>query len=274
VSNNYTKTLTAVSATVLTFASGGVAEFIGSSVVTITKGETMAAWVSAMDTEFAPIDGQKRIDIGLGRLRKLCPVTQWSFRRPVSWAASIREYQHDVHITNWRKDHGPLLDWSMLNEDGNVAEFDERTDGGGLAGRFTVARTWGNGPNGAFIAASLTRDSEGSILSLTHNMAVANVCCSVVQAATERFVGRTPRKDSDGRLFANDRTSLEEEVNSDLQASLLREFVPGEGPRASLAKWTASSDDDLSVPDATITGVAQLEVNGTIFHVETVVKVS
>ena len=63
-------------------------------------------------------------------------------------------------------------------------------------------------------------------------------------------------------------------ARGDLQASLLREFVPGEGPRASLAKWTASSDDDLSVPDATITGVAQLEVNGTIFHVETVVKVS
>ena len=274
-SNNVTGTVTTVTATVLTMGSTDLAaEFLGAKDFTITKGETMASWVSAMDTAFASVDGQKRLSIGLGRLRKQCPITLWNFRRPVSWAASIREYQHDVHITTWRKDHGPLLDWSMLDSNDNIAEFDEYVNSGGLAGRFTCARTWGNGPNGAFIAVDLTRDSEGSILALTHNMAVANVMCSVIQSATERFIGRTPRKDSDGRMFAADRSSLEEEVNSDLQAALLREIVPGEGPRASLAKWTASADDDLSVPDATITGVGQLEVNGTIFHVNTVVKVS
>ena len=49
--------------------------------------------------------------------------------------------------------------------------------------------------------------------------------------------------------------------------------MPGEGPRASKATWTASADDDLSGVDATLTGVLDLVVNGTIVHVETVVKV-
>lgn len=274
-SNNVTGAITAATATVLTFNTTDLAaEFIGAKDITITKGETMSSWVSTMDSAFTTVDGQKRISIGLGRLRKTCPITLWNFRRPVSWAASIREYQHDVHVTTWRKDFGPLLDWSALDADGNIAEFDEYVTGGGLAGRFTVARSWSNGPNGAFIAADLTRDSEGSLLSLTHNMAVANVFCAVVQSMTERFVGRTPRKTSEGFLFPADRAALEEEVNSELQNALMREFVPGEGPRASSVKWTASPDDDLSVPDATITGDGQLEVNGTIFHVNTVVKVS
>ena len=274
-SNNVTGAITAATATVLTFNTTDLAaEFIGAKDITIVKGETLSSWVSTMDTAFTSVDGQKRLSIGLGRLRKTCPITLWNFRRPVSWAASIREYQHDVHVTTWRKDFGPLLDWSALDADGNIAEFDEYVTGGGLAGRFTVARSWSNGPNGAFIAADLTRETEGSLLSLTHNMAVANIFCGVVQSMTERFVGRTPRKTSDGYLFPADRAALEEEVNSELQNNLMREFVPGEGPRASAVKWTASPDDDLSVPDATITGDGQLEVNGTIFHVNTVVKVS
>lgn len=275
-SNNFADAeITAVTATVLTLDTQDlVAETIGSRTATITAGETMAEWVSAMDTEFAPIDGQKRLDIGLGRLRKKSTITEWLNRRPVSWAASIREYQHDVHRPVWAKEDGPLLDWSNVDENGNVVEFDQDNDGGGLEGRFTCARTWGNGPNGAFIAMSLTRDVEGSLLSYTHNLAVANVCCTIVQSKTENMIGKTPRLNADGTATSVELQKLEESVNGDLKQALLTEFVPGEGPRASFAVWRASKDDVLNVVDATLTGVAELHVNGTIVHVNTLVKVS
>jgi hypothetical protein len=234
---------------------------------------TIAAYVSAIDAAFASVDGQKRVDIGVGFGRVQCPITGWYFRRPAAWAASIREYQHDVHTATWRKEDGPLLGWSLEDADGAIVEYDERTDGGALAAKFTCLRTWGNGPNGAFVAMSMTRDTEGSVLSFTHNLAVANVACTVVQRATENAIGKSLVLNADGTATTAARQLIEESVNTDLQQALLREFVPGEGPRASLAKWTMGADDVLSGTDATLTGVAELVVNGTIVHANTVVRV-
>lgn len=273
-SNNYTKAVTALTATVMTFAAGAVAETIGTRSVTVTKGETMAAYVSAMASEFASVDAQKRISLGLGRLRHLSPIHGWELRRPVQWAASIREYQHDVHHPTWQKQDGPLLDWSNTDSHNNVVEYDERTNGGALAAKFTCARTWGNGPIGAFIAMDLTRETEGSTLQYVHNIAVANVFCTVVQAKTENVIGQTPALKDDGTADPAALQVIEEGVNTDVKQALLREFVPGEGPRASKAVWTASRTDDLSGVDAVMTGSGDLHVNGTIVHVKTLVKVS
>lgn len=275
-SNNFASALvTAVTATVLTLDTQDLtAEFIGTKDVTLVGGELMSDWVATMDAEFAPIDGEERISIGLGRGRLLCPVTGYYFRRPAAWLATIRQYQKDIHQTTWAKEDGPLSGVSLEDEEGNIVEFDERTDGGGLAGRFTCLRTWGNGPNGAFVAMDLTRETEGSVLQLTHNMAVANECCTIVQAETENFVGKVVLKDADGHAKPEELTRLEERVNTALQRGLLQEKVPGAGPRASKAVWRANTNDDLSGPDARVTGVAELIVNGTIVHVDTDVKVS
>jgi hypothetical protein len=278
-SNNITTTagIANVTATVITLGTDDlVAEFVGAATITITKGETMAAYVSACDAAFSSVDGKKRLSLGLGRLRVESPITGWSFRRPVQWAASVREYQHDVHHPTWTKEDGPLDGWSLLDSDGNVAEYDEANDGGALAARFTCARTWGNGPNGAFIAMDLTRETEGSTLQLTHNLQVANVMCTVVQAKTENVVGKTPQLKSDGTGQATGAALqlIEESINTDVKQALMREFVPGEGPRASKAVWRASTTDDLRGPDATLTGVGELLVNGTVVHVNTLVAVS
>lgn len=276
-SNNLTTTagIVTLTATVLTLDTDDLAaEFNGAAAVTITKGETMAAYVASMDAAFASVDAKKRLSLGLGRMRKTSPITGWSFRRPVQWAASIREYQHDVHHPTWAKEDGPLDGWSLEDENGNLVEYDERNDGGGLAGRFTCGRTWGNGPEGAFIAMDLTRETEGSTLQYTHNLEVANVFCTVVQAKTENIVGKTPQLNNDGTATSAALQLLEEGVNTDVKQSLMREFVPGEGLRASLAVWAASTDDILSGVDATLTGVGTLIVNGTIVHVNTLVAVS
>ncbi len=274
--NDGTHIITDLTATVMTCtASTFIAEVATASEdVSITVAQTMSAYVAAQDTLYTSIDAQKRIDLSLGRLWVLSPVTGWEFPRPTSWAASIREYAKDVHITSWRVKDGPLDGWSMLDDDGNVAQFDERTNGGALAGRFTCATTLDNGPNGSYIARSLTRDTEGSVLSQTHHMYVANIVCTVVQAATTLFLGQTPPLNDDGTMQAASRSRFESAVNTDLELALLKEFVPGEGPRCSSVVWTMSTDDDLSGAGGTVTGVAALKVNGTIVNVTTVVKVS
>lgn len=278
VSNNITTTagIATLTATVMTLDTDDLVDeaATASEDVTITKSQTMAQWVSEADTDFASVDAQKRIDLGLGRLRVLSPVTGWEFRRPVSWAASIREYTKDIHVTCWRVKDGPLDGWSMLDDNGTVAEYDERINGGGLAGRFTCATTLDNGPVGSFIATSLTRDTDGSLLSYTHNMYVANVAQTVVQAATTLFLGQTVPLNSDGTMKADARGRLESAVNTDLEIALLKELVPGEGARCSSVVWTAATDDDLSVVGATLNGSCALVVNGTIVNVNTVVRVS
>lgn len=271
--NVTTDAITTVTATVMTLNTTDLAaEFVGARTITVTKGETMATWVGLMASAFASVDDQKRIDLGLGRLRVLSPVTSWEFRRPVAWAASVREYSHDVHIPCWRKADGPLLGWSMVDTDGTIVEYDERTDGGALADRFTAARSYGNGPNGAFVALSMTRATEGSLLSRTHNMAVANVACTVVHAATENVIGAVLQLNDDGTATAASLSVIEEAINTDLEIALLQAGI--EGPRASKAVWRASTTDILNTVGATLTGVLDLHLNGTVEQIATTVKVS
>lgn len=268
--NNGNHTLTGLTATVATFASGLADETTAGA--TVTTGETVAAYTSAMDSGFAEVDSQKRIDLGIGRLRKASPIHGWNLRRPVQWAASIREYQHDLHIPCWRKSDGPLDNWKIADADNNVVEFDEANDGGALAARFTCARTWENGPEGAFIALSLTRAPEASLLSRTHNMAVTNLACTVTQAESENAVGQSLVLKNDGTATTDSIAKIEQRVNSALQRNLLSDLQK-EGPRASLAFWQASRNDVLNVPGAELTGTLFLLLNGTLEKIRTSVRV-
>lgn len=273
-SNNITGAagITAVTATVLTLDTDDLtAETIGSYSVTITAGETKAQWAASIDSVYAAVDAQKRIDLAAGRGRTLSPVLGYRLRRPASWHASWREYAHDVHIPTFRKSDGPLDDCDLNDTDGNLAEYDERVDGALLAARFTCLRTWANGPAGAFVALSLTRDTEGSLLSRTHNMHVANLACSIVQAATENAIGEVLELNDDGTATEDALSIIEGRINAQLEIALLQSGP--EGPRASNAVWSANRDDVLNVPGATLNGTLALELNGTLEHINTTVKV-
>lgn len=264
--------ITTLTATVLTTSTNLVNETIDSEDVDIVKVQIKATWMSALDTAFASVDSQRRIDLAAGRAWKQDPITGALLRRPASWAASLREYSHDVHIPTFRKSDGPLDGWSLEDEDGNITdEFDERTDGGGLAGRFTCFRTYSNGPRGAFLALDLTRASDGSLLSRAHNMAVVNVACTVCQAETEHAIGQVLELADDGKATPAARQKIESRVNSALQRALLQ--AGSEGARASYAKWSASASDVLNVPGAEMTGTLELRLNGTLERITTRVLV-
>lgn len=273
VSNNVTETITALSDTVLTVASGFAAEAgTLSLIVSCVQVETLSQWVSAETAAFATIDAQKRIDLALGRARVQSPITGYSFRRPAQWAVSLREYTHDVQIPTYRKADGPLDGFSLTDANGNIVEYDENTVGGALAGRFTCLRSYSNGPMGAFVALSLTRDSEGALLSRTHNMAVANLACTVVQTETENAIGQVLELNPDGTGTDASLALIEDRVNTELQVNLLQQFQ--EGPRASSAVWSASRTDILSPAGATLDGTLALELDGTLENITTTVAVS
>lgn len=266
--------VTAVTALVLTLEAAAVTADEVSPVtqVSVSAGQTKAAWMATIEAEFEGIDDAFRIDMSAGRGAVRQPFSGWVLRRPASWAASLREYQHDLHVPPWRKDDGPT-GFSLEDEDGSLVEWDDRVDGGAAsAARFTSFTTWANGPNGAFLTLSLTRGNEGSLLSLSHNVAVVNLACTVTQLNTEKAVGRVLVLNDDGTATAAELATIAQEVNTALNLALLKN-AKGEGQRASKAVWTPSSDDILNVPEATLTGVLDLNLNGTVHSVNTTVRV-
>lgn len=265
--------ITALSATVMTFGSGLVNETIGvSPTVSVSTGQTKAAWMADLDSSFALVDAHKRIDMSAGRGRITSPFSSWYMRRPAGWFASWREFTHDLHVATWRKSDGPV-GADLTDANGTLVEWDDRVDGeAGTQARFTTLRTWGNGPQGGFIARSLTRATDGSILGDTHNMSVTNLACTIVQAYTENAIGRSMVLNPDGTATKDALNTLTSEVNAQLELGLLKNTL-GEGQRASKAVWTPSGTDVLNVVDATITGVLELVLNGTIVKVNTTVRV-
>lgn len=239
----------------------------------VSGAETKAEYIADAESELSAVADEYRVDLGIGRARKLSPFSGWIFRRPVSWAASVREYQHDLHVATWKKDEGPLSGWTLLDADGNLAEYDDRVDGGAAsAALFTSFRSWANGPNGAFISQSLTRAPDLSILSYTHNVHVVNLAQTTVHAATELTIGSSLVLNPDGTATSDSLATIQQRVNSALERALLSNR--GEGVRASRAVWTPSADDDLSGAEAVLTGVLDLVLNGTIHSVATTIKVS
>lgn len=273
-SNNVTIVVTAVTATVLTAGATTFAgETIGSYGVSMIAGELGTTWIAAVDAEFAPVNGY-RIGLAAGRQRIASPFSAWNFRRPANWISSARQYQHDLHIPSWRKADGPT-GGSLTDANGTLTEWDDRTDIGGEAAsqaRFTSSRTWSNGPAGAFISLDLTRGDDGSLLSEEHNVDVVNLACTVNQLNTELAVGQSLVLNDDGTATKESLTKIATQVNDALAAELLTNKLK-EGPRASKALWTPSTDDVLNVPDAKLTGVLGLNLNGTIHEVFTSVVI-
>lgn len=276
-SNNVTApAATVVTALVLTFGSGMVNEGpISSAAVTITAGQTKAAWMADLEDEYEPIADQFRIDIsaGRGRTSGVSAFSGWKYRRPAGWFASWREYQHDLHVATWRKGDGPV-DADLKDDEGNLVEWDDFVDGGaGSAARFTTLRSWANGPEGAFIAQSLTRGDEGSLTSKTHNVAVINLAQSVTQLNTEdAAIGVSLILNDDGTATSDSLARVAKKVNDAEEAALLQD-TRGEGPRASQATWTPDPNTIFNVPEPLMLGTLDLNLNGTVHSVLTAVRV-
>ena len=273
--NNVTMDVVTVSATVLTLGSVDLAaEVIGALGLTVSGVESNATWRASITSDFQNLTGaaSRRLTIGAGYASKSCPITSWRFRRPASWGASLREYGHAEQTPTWRTADGPLAGFTLLDAAKDLAEHDERVDGGLLSSAFTVLRTWNN-KNGCFVALDLTRADPGSLLSRSHNMDVANVLCTTVQSATQGLIGSVLELGAGGLASEASLIIIEAAVNAEIDVAMFSN-IRGEGPRASPGtKWEASRADVLNVVGATLNGVATLRLNGTIEKIATRVAV-
>lgn len=267
--------IASLSATVITLGSVDLTpEALGSFGVTLTAGQTKAAWMAAQNAEFADVDGEFRIDLAVGRGRIESPYTKWEMRRSAAWFASVREYQHDLHITTWRKSDGEC-GADLFDTRKKLVEWDDRADGGAASkARLTALRTYSNDGRDAFIAQSLTRADANSLLSQTHNVAVVDLAQTVTQLQTENScIGRTDQLNPDGTMTAAALSAIAGEVNHALSQALSIN-AKNEGPRTSFVQYTPNADDVFNVPDAVLHGVVQLELDGTIHDVATDIDVS
>lgn len=272
--NNVTDVLiTTLTPTLMTLASGiTTTTTVGVTTCNITAGELEAAYVASMETEFALIDSEERVSLSLGRARKQSPITLFRMRRPAAWAAAIRSYQNDVQVPTWQKELGPLSGWSLEDSTGVVVEYDDRANLAAAGdARFTCFRTWANGPSGTFISVDKTRAEQGAIVVQTHNMNVVNEVLRATRRATEALIGRVVAlQQSNGFVTEEDLSSIETEVNGEIELVALRKGK--QGRLTSGVRWTASRDDDFTVPEPTLSGELAIFLNGTVYRVLTVAR--
>lgn len=275
-SNNYTATPTNVTASTITLTTGTVtAETIGSSLVTMTAGQTDSQYGIAMNAAFASVASQDRIDLGAGRLFTLSPFLGFYLRRNVQYFDTIRSYQHDIHIATWQVDNGALDGADLTDGAGNLVEHDERVNPWALSAGFTCARTWANKGAGAYIARSVTRADLSTVLSATENMYVACLAQTVAQAEATNCIGKNLvlKLDGSGNATPESLSSIADKINSALARNLLAD-LQGEGQRASGCSVTLAANDDLRPVDATLNGVVALNLNGKIAHLALSVAVN
>jgi hypothetical protein len=230
--------------------------------------------MAELDAEFEDIDDAPRISIGAGRGRKKSPFSGWNYRQPVQWAATIREFQHDVHVATWRKKDG-ATGFDLEDDEGNLVEWDDRVDGGaGSAARFTTFHTWANGPQGAFICQDLTRALDSSLLSKVNKAHVTNVTCTVVHLNSEdAAIGVDLVLNSDGTATTDSIRTIEAQINAALELELLTD-KKGEGQRASSAVCTVDPSVDYRVPEPNMLTTTELLLNGTVHTVTNKIKLS
>lgn len=272
--NNGVRTLTAVSAQLLTFVGGSlVNETISQMAASITAAQSKAQWMSELDAAFETVNG-RHINLSAGRGRVTSPFSGWAFRRPAGWAASLLEYAPGdrMHRTTWEKGRGAIVGWSLEDNAKNPVEWDDRADGEAASlARFTSFRSWGNGPAGAFIAQDVNRADEGSLLQERADVAVLHEAMTIVQLNSENAaIGVSLVLNEDGTATSGSLSTVSDQVNAALARMLQNR---GFGPHASKVLWTPSADDVYNIPEAIMTGVLELILNGIVHSVETTVRI-
>jgi hypothetical protein len=168
----------------------------------------------------------------------------------------------------------------MLDGDGRPFEYDDRKYDLAEDAGFTAARTFAEDSTGLpYMSTSVTRNGSGGILDQSHYARVGNVARTVIQAVTIKFTGGVfdTRTTAEGKFLTGDaRNELKVRVDQALANALLGTTRRGEGPRVESVSWTPSPDDNLdpAAGTPTVTGVCELVVRGTIFQVNTVVRIS
>jgi hypothetical protein len=269
--------LTAVSATVLTFASGIANEAsVSAANLTITAVESKLAWRTAIDAIVGATPQTEKVDFRVmtygGRAHRKSPLNAWRKMRPSSWAVAIRCMGHDIHISPAKVELGALDGWSIFDSRGELLSHDERVDGVMLSARVSCLTTIDN-LNGVYCALPVTLDSDGRPLSRLPIVLVGQLTCRVAQAAYQQKLSSEVdyKSDGSGHILETEARRIDGYVNSQLAIALLS---PGpEGSRATRAVATMTRNIDLRVVGATVPWEVELQCKAYIESLDGVVRV-
>ena len=245
--SNGVKTLTTVTATVLTVTEAIGADEAAVTSTTASGTESKSTWRAALDlvvngaTPGAAKVSHRTLARG-GRARNRSVIDGRSFkRRPAAWADAIATMSHDLQISSARY---RLEGWSITDANGVLVEHDENVDGGLLASRIGGLRTH-DGVEGVFVSLPLSLDTDNAPLSRAPVGFVADLVCSTANASWTRHLNRELDLNASGYISEAEAKRLEGFVLEDLKSVLL---TPGpEGTRIS-ADESAGATLEVSFP--------------------------
>lgn len=192
-------------------------------------GESEAAWMSAIETDFGTVDA-KRVCVAAGAYNMPSAYANTAaglprYRRPLSWAFAVRQGTIAPQRHAGRVKDGPLskifVDAANDPNDGFLYH-DERVNPGldvltGGAGRFTSLLTRPGKP-GVYIQNPLTLAAVGSDYQLMPRGTVMDLACDIVHQTEQNNInddvrvnqGKGPSDPVYGTIFENDARSIEQ----------------------------------------------------------------
>lgn len=270
--------LTAVSASVLTFAGGGVVEAnVSGALLTIAGSEPRSAARAAFNLIVGSTPQTAKVShraaIRYARARRKSPINSTRKMRPASWACAFRAMGHQENTSSARKDLGPLEGWTMHDNNGVLEHeaHDELTESGILAMRGGCLTTDRELP-GIYDALPITLDEDDAPLSRLPVGFVCDIAARTALTETNLLLGADVVTKPDGTIKESDALKIEKAITNRLRAKLL---VPGpEGVRASDVTFTMSRDVNILEPGTEIPCEVDVLPKGTIEKVTTVIRVS
>jgi hypothetical protein len=172
-----------------------------------------------------------------GACEPVDPLTGFRLRRPAAFEIGVEEASVEPEI-NIADPNRAALKCSIKNAAGNPKHHDETTDPGLQDGRFSVLRTWQDGPQGVFPNLPLLLSPAGSDFRLMCHRRLLNLAHRTVTAFfTRRLNQPTEVNRTTGFLTAAEKLEMESGAN----AALATAFAT----RKTTATVSLSSDDNL-----------------------------
>jgi hypothetical protein len=258
-SNDGDHVVTVVTASVLTVSSSpGLAleANVDGGTISITGSESKATWAAALGTIVngaSPAAAKENFRIFWrgGRGRRISPIYKHRKRRPIAWFEASRTMLHDLHVSSAATAFGPLDGVDLNDENGSLAEFDQRVDGGLLEARIGCLMSHDE-LAGAYVALPLTGAADNSALSRVPSVAVGQLACRVAKAALTRCLGQhLIAQAGTGYLAPVSADRIEQYVQGRLSAALLTN-ARNEGQRAANVVFEISKTTDVRTPGTPI----------------------
>lgn len=195
-------------------------------------GETEASWLASLGTAYSA-NNNKRACVGGGHYNMPSAIpnpvygTVFSYRRPLAWADAVRRVKVPPQRRGGRVRDGSLssivVDPTTDPTDGFIYH-DERVNPGLDAARFMSAMTWPK-RQGFYICQERLMSVVGSQFTELVLGNVIDIACGIGYSTGVDEVSDDLRLNKNGTLYANDATSLQNEILGDINTDMTNEAM-------------------------------------------------